>query len=109
MMATKPKNALQAGGMCHLWRSPDGWFKHTFIKLDFDCMRDNYPGVVIVADVNYENAFAAAVKSLQKELPSLLNQVQGEAVAYWWLEQDQSEITRILCSLTEHPVFADIR
>lgn len=59
--------------------------------------------------VHYESAFAAAVKNLQKELPSLLNQIQGRAVAYWWLEQDRGEIKRILAGLTEHPVFADIR
>ena len=106
-MNSKPKYAMQAGGMCHRWQSPDGNFKHSFLKLDFECEPDHYPGIVIVADEHYQHGFAAAVKNLQRELPALLQQVQGKPVAYWWLEQDQNELKRILSGLTEHPVFAD--
>jgi hypothetical protein len=28
---------IQTGGMCHAWRSPDGNFKHVFLKLDLGC------------------------------------------------------------------------
>jgi hypothetical protein len=108
-MNSNPKHAMQAGGMLHLWRSPDGSFKHLFLKLDFECEPDKYPGVVIVADEHYRHAFAVAVQNLQRELPALLQQVNGKPVAYWWLERDQNELKRILAGLTEHPVFADIR
>lgn len=108
-MDSKPKYAMQTGGMCHSWRSPDGSFKHSFLKLDSECKPDNRPGIVIVADEHYQHAFSAAVKDLRKELPALLLPVQGKSVVYWWLEQDQNELKRILSGLTEHPVFADTR
>lgn len=108
-MNSKPKHAMQTGGMCHLWRSPDGNFKHSFLKLDFECEPDKYPGIVIVADEHYQHAFSAAVKDLQRELPALLLQVQGKPVAYWCLAKDQNELKRILSGITEHPVFADTR
>ena len=108
-METKPKYAMQAGGACRLWQSPDGNFKHTFLKLDFDCEPDKYPGVVIVTNEHYENACASIVKNLQRELPALLKQVNGTPVAYWWLETDEKQAQSILASLTEHPVFADNR
>ena len=108
-MDLKPKYAMQTSGICHLWRSPDGSFEHTFLKLNFECEPDRYPGVVIVTDDNYEQAFAAAVQNLQRDLPALLKQTQGKPVAYWWLEQNENEVKRILSGLTGHPVFADIR
>ena len=108
-MNSKYKYAMQAGGMFHLWRSPDGNFKHSFLKLDFECEPDKHPGVVIVADEHYQHAFAAGVHNLERELPALLQRVQGKPVAYWWLEDDQNELKRILSGLSEHPVFADIR
>jgi len=108
-MNSKYKYAMQAGGMCHLWRSPDGNFKHSFLKLDFECEPDKHPGIVIVADEHYQHAFAAVVQNLERELPALLQRVQGKPVAYWWLEDDQNELKRILSGLSEHPVFADIR
>ena len=100
---------MQTGGMCHLWRSPDANFKHTFLKLDFECEPDRYPGIVMVTDMHYQYAFAAAVQNLQRELPALLKRIQGKPVAYWWLEQDKNEVKRILSGLTDHPVFADIK
>src|SRR5450759_1632563 len=108
-MNSKPKYAMQVGGMLHLWRSPDGNFKHSFLKLDFECEPDKYPGIVIVADAHYQHAFATAVKNLQRELSALLQQVQGKPVAYWWLERDQNKLMSILSGLTEHPVFDDKR
>jgi len=108
-MDQKPKYAMQAGGMCHLWGSRDGTFHHSFLRLDFDCEPDKYPGVVIITDENYQNAFSARVSNLQRELPSLLVRIRGKPVAYWWLEQDEHEIERILSGLTEQPVFADRR
>ena len=104
-MNSKP---MQTGGLCHSWRSPDGNFKHSFLKLDFECEPDKYPGIVIVADEHCQHAFSAEVRDLQRELPALLLQVQGKPVAYWWLEQDQNE-HKILSGLTEHPVFADTK
>lgn len=108
-MDLKPKYAMQAGGMCHLWQSPDGQFKHSFLKLDFDCEPDRHAGIVIVADENYQNSFAVTVQNLHRELPSLLKQIQGKPVAYWWLKSDQKERQRVLSGITEHPVFADRR
>jgi hypothetical protein len=108
-MDSKGQHARQGGGVCHLWRSPDGNFKHTFLKLDFECEPDMYPGIVIVTDVHYQEVFAAAVQNLQRELPALLKRIEGKAFAYWWLEQDMNEAKRILSGLTEHPVFADIK
>ena len=89
--------------------SSDGSFKYSFLKLDFECELDKRPGIVIVADEHYQHAFSASVKDLQRELPALLQRVQGIPVAYWRLEQDQDELKRILSGLTEHPVFADTR
>lgn len=106
-MNSKHKYPMQVAGMCHLWRSPNGNFKHLFLKLDFECEPDKHPGIVIIADEHYEHAFAAAVQNLQRELPELLQRVQGTQVAYWDLEQDPNERKRILSGLTEHPVFAD--
>ena len=108
-MDLKPQYAIQAGGMCHLWRSPDGHFKQIFVKLNFDCEPDKYPGIAIIADERCNNAFAVSVQNLQRELPALLKQIPGKPIAYWWLEEDRNEIKRILSGLTEHPVFADIR
>ncbi len=65
-MESKP---IQAGGMCHTWRSPDNSFRHLFLKLDLDCEPDKHPGIVIVSDEHHQRACAAAVKNLQKELP----------------------------------------
>lgn len=108
-MNLKPKYAMQTEGMCHSWRCPDGSFNHLFLKLDSECEPDNRPGIVIVTDEHYQHAFSAAVKNLRRELAALLLQVQGKPVVYWWLEQDQNELKRILSGLTEHPVFADTR
>lgn len=87
------------------WKSPDGSFHHLFLKLDFDCEPDNYPGILIVSDVAHRQVRATAVKSLLKELPLFLKQIDGEVVAYWWLEDNDKERTRILSGLTDHPVF----
>ena len=108
-MNSKPKYAMQTGGMVHLWLSPDGNFKHRFVKLDFECEPDKHPGIVIVADEHCQHAFAVAVQNLQRELPVLLQRVQGKPVAYWWLGRDQNELKKILSGLTEHPVFGDKR
>jgi len=108
-MNLNPKHAMQAGGMCHLWQSPDRNFRHLFLRVEFDCEPDNHPGIVILADEYCENAFAAGVQNLQKELPALLQKVKVKPVAYWWLEGNPDELKRILTGLTEHPVFADTR
>ena len=87
------------------WKSPDGSFRHLFLKLDFDCEPENYPGILIVSDVEHRQVRVTAVKSLLKELPPLLKQIDGEVVAYWCLEDNGKERTKILSGLTEHPVF----
>lgn len=96
---------IQGGGMCHAWQSPDGNFKHLFLKLDLSCEPDNYPGILIVADEHCTKAVATAVKNLRRELSQLLNATPGTPVAYWWLEQDAQKLKQILSQLTEHPVF----
>jgi len=95
--------------MCHLWKSPDGNFKHTFLKLDLDCEPDKYPGIVIVTDEHYQHAIAKSVQNLNRELPTLLKPVAEKSVVYWWLQKDQNEVKRVLSGLTDHPVFADIK
>ena len=101
-MNSKP---IQAGGINHVWRNPKNSFRHPFLKLNLNCKLDNHPGVVIVSNVNYQQAFASQVNSLEKELPQLLQSVQGQAVAYWWLEHEVNEQNRIYSGITEHPVF----
>lgn len=96
---------LQGSGTFHVWRSPDDNFRHPFLKLDSDCEPDKYPGIIIVSDEHYQRAFATGVKNLEKELPHLLEQIQGKPIAYWLLEQDEKEIKRILSGLTSNPVF----
>lgn len=96
---------IQAGGMFHVWRSPDNSFRHSFLKLYLDCEPDKYPGIVIVSDENYQEACATPVKNLQRELPQLLQRIQGQPIAYWWLEQDEGELNKILSGITGHPVF----
>jgi hypothetical protein len=100
---------VQTGGIDHFWQSPDGEFKHVFLQLDLGCEPDKHPGIVIIADECYQHAFAAVVQDLQRELPALLQRMQGRSVVYWWFERDQKQLTTILTSLTEHPVFADNR
>jgi hypothetical protein len=108
-MSSNPKYDIQTSGTLHVWRNPSNNFKHAFLRIDFRCNLDPRPGIVIITNENYQHAFASAVKNLQRELPALLNQIQGNPVAYWWLEQNKNEIERILSGITEHPVFADIR
>lgn len=95
----------QAGGLLQAWRNPDSTFHHLFLKLNLDCEPDNYPGVLIVSDVHHHHVLVAAVNSLQKELPLLLQQLEGERIVYWYLEQNEQERSRIVFGLTTHPVF----
>lgn len=108
-MKFAPKYAMQVGGMLHLWSSPDRSFGHSFLRLDFECEADPYPGILILTDQTYRSASAVAVRNLRKELPALLEKVNEDAVAYWWLERDQIELESVLSRLTERPIFADIR
>lgn len=96
---------IQVSGMLHAWRSPDTSFKHIFLKLDFSCEPDNYPGIVIVTDENCCRAVATAVTNLRKDLPQLLKSRPEARIAYWSLQQDVTETARILAGLTEHPTF----
>ena len=102
---TKDLKPIQTGGMCHAWQSPDGTFKHVLLKLDLSCEPDPYPGVVIIADEHCMHAVASAVKSLRKELKQKMAGAPPKSVAYWSLQQDEAELTRILSGLTERPTF----
>jgi len=101
---------MQAGGMCHRWRSPNGNFNQVFVKLDLDCEPDKSSGVVIATDKHYEQAFATPVENLYKELHALLRQqIQESPIIYWWPVQDKNKIKRILYGLTKRPIFTDRR
>lgn len=89
----------------YVWRSPDGRFKHLFLRLDLGCEPDGYPGILIVTDERCTQAVASAVTNLRKELPQLLKATSGTPVAYWWLEQDAQKRKDMLSQLTERPVF----
>ena len=102
MNSLKP---IQVGGTFYAWRSPDGNFKHSFLKLYPDCEPDNYSGIVIITDEGCRQATATLVKNLRKELPELLKAASGTPMAYWWLERDVQEAARILSALSEHPAF----
>lgn len=84
-MKLDPKYPMQTGGILHAWQSQNGDFKHAFLKLDLDCETDKHPGILIIADEAFQNAFAIAVDNLQKELPALAKKVSEKSVAYWWL------------------------
>ena len=58
---------MQCGGFLQTWQSPDRSFHHLFLKLDLDCEPSNYPGVLIVSDVNHSQVLVANVESLRKE------------------------------------------
>jgi len=95
----------QGGGLVQAWQSPDGAFRHCLVRLDLDCEPDPYPGIVILANAGYQQAFAYEVLDCRKELPGLVAKFEGTPVAYWSLESNASERKRILAGLTQHPVF----
>jgi hypothetical protein len=99
------KKSLQVGGTVYGWRSPDGRFTRAFLKIDQSCDQFPRPAVLIVADINDEQAHLTSVDNLAKQLPALLS-ARGEACnAYSLHEPDEARRTRILVELTEHPVF----
>ena len=95
----------QVGGLVQAWQSQDRSFHDLFLKLNLKCEPENYPGVLIVSDVDHHHTLVASVESLQKELPVLLKQIEGEKVAYWKLERNCQKRTKILSDLAAHPVF----
>ncbi len=96
---------IQGGGLCHVWRNPDDSFRHLLLQLNSDCELDTSPGIVIISDEYYRHAHATIVNNLQKELPSLLNQIEGKPIVYWWPEEDDQELKRIASGLTKYPIF----
>lgn len=101
-MDSKP---IQGGGISCRWKSPDDSFHYDLTKIEFDCKIDHYPGVVIVADENFENALCSTVGNLEAELPKLLTKYGSTAIAFWRVVENKSEAKRISSSLTKHPVY----
>ena len=108
-MKYEPKYAMQAGGDIRKWSNPQRTFSHSLLKLRFDCAADPYPGILILTDRSCKRAFAMAVKDLRKELPKILEPLLGDdTVAYWLIERDEKERSRLLSGLTVNPIFHDI-
>ena len=107
-MKYEPKYAMQAGGDMRKWRNPQRTRSLSLLKLRFDCEADPYPGILILTDRNYKSASAMAVKDLRKELPSILEPLGDDTVAYWRIERDEKERSRLLSELTANPIFDDI-
>jgi hypothetical protein len=101
-MISKP---IQSGGSNHVWGSPDGKFRHPFLRLNLDCEFDKYPGVVILADEAHKSAVTIVIDNLHKELPVLLEKSQDRNVIYWCLEENKIEREQIFQGITEHPVY----
>lgn len=107
-MKYEPKYAMQAGGDMRKWSNPQRTFSHILLKLSFDCEVDPFPGILILTDRGYKNVSAMAVKDLRKELPKILEPLGDNAVAYWCIERDEKERSRLLSGLTANPIFDDI-
>lgn len=107
-MKYEPKFAMQAGGKVRKWSNPDRTFSQIFLKLNFDCEADPYPGILILTDKSYAHSSAIAVADLRKELPALLAPLEDNVIAYWWLQRDERERSRVLSELTATPRFDDI-
>ena len=99
------RRPMQTGGVCHVWRSPDGEFKHLLLKLDLEYEPDGYAGILVITDELGRNAQAMEVANLRKELPAVLARSPEGAVAYWSLRRDERERKLLLAGLTERPYF----
>ena len=107
-MKYAPKYSMQTGGDMHQWSNPQRTFRHSLLKLSFDCEADPYPGILILTDRSYKNAAAVAVKDLRKELPKILEPLGEDTIAYWRIERDEAERSRVLAELSAAPIFDDI-
>jgi len=107
-MKYEPQYAMQTGGDIRQWSSPQRTFRHSLLKLRFECEADPYPGILILTDQSYKNATAMAVKNLRKELPRILEPLGEDTIAYWSIERDETERGRVLAGLTAAPIFDDI-
>ncbi|MCR4345820.1 MAG: hypothetical protein NUV55_01245 [Sulfuricaulis sp.] len=56
-MRYSPKYAIQAGGDMRQWSNPERTFRFSLVKVNFDCEPDAYPGVLILTDQSYKEAF----------------------------------------------------
>ena len=107
-MKYAPKYAMQTGGDMRQWSNPQRTFRHSLLKLRFDCEADPYPGILILTDRSYKKASAMAVNDLRKELPKILEPLGEDTIAYWRIERDEAERSRVLAGLTAAPIFDDI-
>lgn len=103
-----PKYAMQVGGDIRRWSNPERTFHSGLLKLDLACEADPYPGILILTNPTYASASAMAVKNLRKELPKLIEHLDEGTIAYWYLETNEKELSRVLAGLTAAPIFADI-
>ena len=102
---TKDLKPFQTGGMCHAWQSPDRTFKHVLLRLDLSCEPGPYPGIVIITDEHCMHAVATRVANLRQELEQKMAEGPPKSVVYWSLQQDETELPRILSGLTRQPTF----
>jgi hypothetical protein len=107
-MKFAPKYVMQAGGDMRQWSNPQRTFRHSLLKLSFDCEADPYPGILILTDRSYKTASAVAIKDLRKEFPKILEPRGDDTIAYWLIVRDDAERDRLLADLTVNPIFDDI-
>ena len=99
------KKPLQCDGLLQTWRNPDNSFNHIFLELDLACEPMDYAGILIISDLNHDNAKVFNIKSLWKELPRLIENKEHDVIAYWWHEDDAKKRSRMLSDITTHPLF----
>lgn len=107
-MTEKVKYAMQIGGMLLRWANPDRTYVQHFLKLDFECEADPYPGILILTDSAHHSPLLCNVINLRKELPYLLKRNPERTVGFWWLETDDKKRQAIVKQLTESPVYDDV-
>ena len=107
-MKYAPKYPRQAGGEMRRWSNPDRTFHYSLVKMNFEFEADPYPGILILTDRSYTRALALAVKNLRKELPTILETLGEDTIAYWTIVRDDGEREKLLAGLTKNPIFNDI-
>lgn len=103
----KKDKFIQTGGSLEVWQDPEKSYHHLFIKLDLDSEHVDFAGILIISDENKGNIEVLNIKSLRRELPSLLIKRENKVRASWWRENDANERNCILSALTRCPKLSE--
>jgi hypothetical protein len=106
-MHFSPKHLIQISGKWRRWSNPERTFHFALLKVDFDCMPDAYPGVLILTDPSYQNTTALEVKNPRQDLPRILSPLPDDTIAYWRIVKEDVERKKVLSGLTAYPIFDD--